>query len=474
MSSRRSRSNSACCSAMLTRLRLRNFKSWEDTGDLALGPLTVFFGANSSGKTSLLQSILLLKQTTEAKDRRIVFHYSGPGASVDLGDFSTLARRSPRRAAGPLSLDLDWNVEEPVEIRDWSADDGLVVRSTHLGFAVSVVPGGDGQRERVAEFDYRVGEGRFGIRRAGSGYRMSVGGVREFLRQTPGRPPRLEGPVRCYGFPERARLKFRNAGFTALLEDALEHELRRVHYLGPLRDRPARDYRWSGAAPDDMGPAGGNVVPALLSSGNRRVVDWAPGTRKWKRSVEEQVAKCLTELGLVEAFEVRDVGASGNGRGSTGRFEVRVRQTRGGPWTLLPDVGFGVSQVLPVLGLCYYSPAGSTLILEQPELHLHPSVQAALADVLVNAIRIRNLQVLVESHSEHFLLRLQRRIAEEEVSPRETVLYFCRQSQGRSRAEHLEVDEYGTLANWPEGFFGDSFAEVAKRALRAQERRAEP
>ena len=69
-------------------------------------------------------------------------------------------------------------------------------------------------------------------------------------------------------------------------------------------------------------------------------------------------------------------------------------------------MGIGVSQVLPVLVLCYYVPEGSTIILEQPELHLHPSVQAGLADVFIDVIKHRNVQILLESHSEHLLRRL--------------------------------------------------------------------
>ena len=81
------------------------------------------------------------------------------------------------------------------------------------------------------------------------------------------------------------------------------------------------------------------------------------------------------------------------------------------PDVRLTDVGFGVSQVLPVLILCSYAPEGSILILEHPEAHLHPKVQSELADVLIDVVKNRNVQIILESHSEHLLLRLMRRIA---------------------------------------------------------------
>ena len=73
---------------MLTRLRLENFKSWKNTGDIALKPITGIFGANSSGKTSLIQALLLLKQTADSADRGIVFHFGDRKTPVDLGDFN--------------------------------------------------------------------------------------------------------------------------------------------------------------------------------------------------------------------------------------------------------------------------------------------------------------------------------------------------------------------------------------------------
>jgi len=126
----------------------------------------------------------------------------------------------------------------------------------------------------------------------------------------------------------------------------------------------------------------------------------------------------------------------------------------------LTDVGFGVSQVLPVITLLLYVPEGSTVILEQPEIHLHPLAQAELADVIINTARNRNLQVIVESHSEHLLLRLQRRVAEASLSADDCKLYFCRSADGESLLEPLALDEYGNIGNWPEHFMGDAFGET--------------
>ena len=138
---------------------------------------------------------------------------------------------------------------------------------------------------------------------------------------------------------------------------------------------------------------------------------------------------------------------------------------------LLTDVGFGVSQVLPVLTLCFYVPEGSTIILEHPEIHLHPAAQSGLADVLIDTVQNRHVQIIVESHSEHLLRRLQRRVAEDSLKTDDVELYFCGAVRNRARLERLHLNTYGEIANWPDAFFGDEFDELAQTDLAAARRR---
>ena len=139
--------------------------------------------------------------------------------------------------------------------------------------------------------------------------------------------------------------------------------------------------------------------------------------------------------------------------------------------TLITDIGFGVSQVLPVLVQCFYANHGSTVILEQPDIHLHPSAQAGLADLFIAAKKSPGVQILFESHSEHLLRRLQRRIAEEKVPQEDVALYFCSSNpDGSSSLSRLEVDQFGNIANWPKDFFGDQFGEIAAMSEAALKR----
>jgi predicted ATPase len=111
--------------------------------------------------------------------------------------------------------------------------------------------------------------------------------------------------------------------------------------------------------------------------------------------------------------------------------------------------------------------------MEQPEIHLHPQVQSNLADVCISAVQAyqdgkeRDVQLIIESHSEHFLTRLQRRVAEGAIRPEEVAIYFCRNTENGAELKALELDLFGEIDNWPVDFFGDQMGDIAKRTIAA-------
>ncbi|RWX51035.1 hypothetical protein VU01_12255, partial [Candidatus Electrothrix marina] len=194
------------------------------------------------------------------------------------------------------------------------------------------------------------------------------------------------------------------------------------------------------------------------------------GYRKKRKPFEEIIAYWLKELGLISEFKVLEIAEDSN------LYKVQIRKDAHSAPVLITDVGFGLSQFLPVLVLLYYVPENSIVLLEQPEIHLHPAVQSGLADVIINAVMTRKIQVIVESHSEHLLRRLQRRVAEEEIQHTDISLYFSQSKSGTSTITPLELNLFGEISNWPKDFFGDEFGEVAatrkagiRRKMNAQE-----
>ncbi len=450
---------------MLTELRIQNFKSWSDTQTLRLAPITVFFGTNSSGKSSIGQLLLMLKQTAESTDRTRVLHTGDQQTPVELGDFPSLIHHHD--VERDLAFELSWTQPEAIAIDD-PKDEAVHYQSTAIQFQadISQPPGRPGQL-RVRRMSYRLltdGAPSFAAgmepdSRRPTRYKLIFDGFTPVRNR--GRSWDLPAPARFYGFPDEAVAYYQNTEFLPDLSLALERILGSITYLGPLRVDPERVYTWTGGTPEDVGWAGEQTVEAILAAAER-LYNYRPKMRT--RSLQEVLAEAMRELGLIYSFEV---AAIADGRPER---EVRIRIRRGGDEVLITDVGFGISQVLPVLVQSYYAPRNSTILLEQPELHLHPSVQKGLADFFITAAFARedgvprNTQFLIESHSEHFLRRLQRRIAEEKLCPEDVALYFCETTASGSVIRELEVDLFGDIRDWPKDFFGDPVDDIAGQA----------
>lgn len=458
---------------MLTKLRCKNFKAWKDTGEMRLAPLTVLFGKNSAGKTSISQLLLLLQQTAESPDRQRPLHLGDTRTAIDLGTYPDLVYGHELDRA--LTFQLEWTLRDTLEVTDPIS--GQRWRGDRLRFE-SVLRANGSRQPVVESFQYEL--------RMDGGTTVDVAmrqpppssgkKKRQFelhsdgypLKRQVGRPWPLPPPVRFYGFPDEATAHFQNTVFTADFVLELERMLKSLYYVGPLREYPRPLYLWSGEIPDHVGIKGERAIEAILAAGDRRF-NWRAKAKT--KTLPELVATRLRDMGLIRQFEVRPLGEHRK------EYEVLVQTGGKMPRVKLTDVGFGVSQVLPVIVECFYVPAGSIVIFEQPEIHLHPRVQADLADVFVDAIKARengasrDCQFIIESHSEHFLRRLQRRIAEEELTPEQAALYFVDTGPSGARLDELEVDSYGNIRNWPDGFFGDEMADLVARA-EAQARRS--
>ena len=452
---------------MITELSATNFKSWKKIEKMQLAPLTGLFGTNSSGKTSILQLLLMLKQTFESSDRAQVLEFGDERSLTNLGSFREVVYGHEK--PGAMDFSLHWNLPKELVIKNPERPTSNLFPATdQLAFSCKVGENGS-DRLAVSELEYELGSHRFHMKRMGQGgtkYELSSedGGFR--FAQSRGRPWGLPAPVKFYGFPDQVYSYYQNAGFLADLQLALENLFGQVYYLGPLREFPQRHYTWRGSEPADMGRRGERVVDALLAA-RQRGSYISPGWKRRHQTIEQRVAYWLKELGLIHGFTVEPIAESSN------VYQVKVQKTPSSAQVLITDVGFGVSQILPVLALCYYVPEGSIILLEQPEIHLHPSVQSGLADVLIDAMKNRKLQIIVESHSEYLLRRLQRRIADETITPRQTALYFCEAGDQGSELRQLDVDLFGSIRNWPKDFFGDEFKEMAETTKAAMKRKKE-
>jgi len=223
-------------------------------------------------------------------------------------------------------------------------------------------------------------------------------------------------------------------------------------YLGPLRQYPERHYLFGGATPTGVGKSGnltGDLLfgrPELLKSTNIALAQFNIGYRlEIRRLVDrEGTTSDVFALGLVN--------------------------TLNGVETSLRDVGFGISQVLPVLVQSLLA-EDNTVLIEQPELHLHPRLQAELGDVFItSALGGRGNTFILETHSEHLILRIMRRMRDTErgtlpdgmppVRPSDVSIIYVQPTDEGSVPIPIDLDEDGQLLSaWPGGFFEEGFSE---------------
>ena len=460
---------------MLKQLRIKNFKGWVDTGIIRLAPISLFFGANSSGKSSIGQFLMMLKQTVESPDRKAVFYPGGKNSAVQLGSYQEMVfHRDPKNR---ISFEYQWNFKNSLELKD-PVHEKYFAGDT-LSFEAEVGLGDKDQHSLVLDhLTYKLHDAEtqtlsIGMRRSETKSEYKVSAQSYSLVRQQGRAWAPKAPVRFYGFPDEVVAYYQNADFVQELNLTHEKLFRSLCYLGPLRTKAERLYSWTGIEPESVGYAGENTVAAILAARSRKISLVKPGAARASpaKPFEEIIALKLKEMGLIDELKVNPISKQRQ------EYEVKVRAKGSQDWVDLPDVGFGISQVLPVLVQCFYAPQGSIIIMEQPEIHLHPSAQAALADVMIDVVNSREggedrkIQLVIETHSEHFLRRLQRRIAEDTISKESVSAYFADVSRTPARLEPLQLDMFGNILNWPKDFFGDEMGDIAEQASAAMKKR---
>lgn len=455
---------------MFKHLRVQNFKGWEDTGPIRMAPITLFFGANSSGKSSIGQFLMMLKQTVESPDRKAVFYPGGKNTAVQLGSYQEMVFR--RDLKKQISFEYKWTLQDSLTIKDPIS--GQSFKGDTLSFEAEIGLN-DSNLPEVRRTKYRVLEEdalSLSVELEGDDkreYTVSSESY-DFIRNR-GRGWALKDVGRFYGFPDKAVSYYQNAEFLQELNLEQEVLFTSICYIGPLRTKADRLYTWAGITPESVGFAGENTVAAILAARDRRI---SLGHRQRTKPLEEIVSSNLKKMGLIENFQVKSVSEQRQ------VYEVDVCTKGSKDWVDLPDVGFGISQVLPVLVQCFYAPPESIIVIEQPEIHLHPSAQSALADVMIDVINSkengndRNIQLIIETHSEHFLRRLQRRIAEGLIDEEKVSAYFANITKAPAVLEPLQIDQFGNISNWPEHFFGDEMGDIFAQAEAGIKKRMKP
>lgn len=231
-----------------------------------------------------------------------------------------------------------------------------------------------------------------------------------------------------------------------------------IRYLGPLRANPRSLYD-PGPNRPDIGVNGEYTAAVIHARANQQVLLPEINGLSQYTDLSSALDYWLQQFGIADSSHTEDRGRFG--------LDLRVSPPSLGMPVDLTSVGVGVSQVLPVILLCLLAEPGDLVILEQPELHLHPALQHKLADFLLECTR-SGRQILVETHSEHLVNRLRRRVAEDDSDETRSLigLLFAEQHEGQTTFSESKINAYGGLSqDWPDGFL-DLGAREAQHLVR--------
>ena len=405
----------------ISAISVRGFKSLANACRFEIRPLTILAGANSSGKSSAIQPLLLMKQTLDATYDPGTLRLDGPNVR-----FTSAAQLLSNIASGQSSREFKIGLE----IGKGLKFEGTY-RQTDQGFEIAKIVYADDVKERSSTLHPKMKQ---------EAIVDEIKGDPEWNVLLKFKPQFIFKIIRerCLldiGFSLSEQQQVTPIG----LNSPIESHIRKLIHVPGLRGNPERTYKTTAIGTEFSGTFENYVASAITN---------------WQRSKDERLQKLsafLKTLGLTWKVVAKQINDT--------QVELRVgrlpRSTRGGARDLvnIADVGFGVSQVLPVLVALLVAETGQLVYIEQPELHLHPRAQTALAEILADAAK-RGVRVVVETHSPLLLTAIQTLVAEGKLSPEKVKLHWFRQKDdGVTEVSSADLDETGAFGeDWPEDF----------------------
>lgn len=481
---------------MFKNFSIKNFKAFSDFQEIDLAPITLIYGPNSSGKSSIIHALMLLKQTFTRPNSQGGLVPNGE--YVELGDYFSMVHGhdSSKHIEFKFSYSPTKNKQSSIPFgqsfgntqpREYSfsysysgssdgieyggftylkqleiavkSDDASVKSIFDIGFEASLTEKSDETLEkrvslaksfRPLESKYRETVTDFLLRRQGVDKSEKNKLSRDIEKAvenlsfksdlnyaTPSIVSHNTKKMRSYEIQSVIAL---NMAISELASD-LKRKFTSLSYLGPLRGHPSRFYSPSGDQDESVGKQGENVPQFIYE----RSPEITKEINTWFESFEIPYILSVTSIGNQVSGPV---------------ICLQLEDKRTGVLVGPSDVGFGIGQILPVIveGIVR---DGSIICVEQPEIHLHPRLQAHLANFIVETCA-KN-QWIIETHSEAIMLRLQRLIRDKKVLPKDISIIYVDPTDCGGKIIRIELDEDGDFkSEWPDGFFDERLKELMR------------
>ena len=428
----------------ITKIAVSGFKSLAEECEIDLHPLTILAGANSSGKSSIMQPLLMLKQTLEAPYDPGPLLIDGPNVQFTSAEQFLSKNLHLDPVSGLIGEERIDRFQIQIKTRDFGFSYSVrtIFRKGPRGIEIVEMTRTEGECQQLPSEEMIWHP------------EMTPEEIKSFANQ------RWDLKDCDAVRPSRCFLHFESQDgnvSVSVIPDLESHILNSIHLPG-LRGNPERVYKLTSTS---------SLYPGTFENYVASII------HEWQETRDERLktlADTFYTLGLTGQVSTEKIGDIG--------IEIKVGRipddkTHKTDMVSIADVGFGVSQVLPVLVALIVAEPGQLVYLEQPEMHLHPRAQVALAQELAAAAK-RGVRVVAETHSSLLLLAIQTLVAEGNLSPELVKLHwFTRDDNGATKVTPADLDETGAYGDWPEDFDDVDLKAQSRYIKAAQSRLAE-
>lgn len=429
-------------------IKLENFKCFEETRTLNFGKITLLTGANSTGKSSMMYSVL---GALQGKD--FPLSYSPNGCYVQMGNLiEMLYKHDSHRTLGINFTLVDSETEEKLKVyTHWICTDAgnpILSSCELIGDFFRLYLRADGDGEQLLDIDVEPGKNK---------RKLKMEKMLEYANsQTP-----LDGELLdllkysskethlkdCLVKEDKTDVMY---PFYFSLYEArtlLKRYDASINYICSFRQPAQRIYTEEPVTSGKIATSGEGFINELL---------------RWKDEKQEKFAEfveAMKSLGLLYEVEPKRLGA--------GQFKIGVKVHENDEVANLWDVGFGISQTMPVIIADVELGKESTLYVSQPEVHLHPRAQANLGDYLIKQTK-NGKRYVIETHSEYLMNRLRLSVVRGDIDEEDIKVYYMGQEDGKTYIYEVKFTKSGQIIGAPKDFFDTYMIDVMDIAMQAK------
>jgi len=435
---------------MITTYSLSNFKGFKKLENLELSPLTILVGKNSCGKSSILHSLLLLKQSLENTNQEKALTIEGK--YLNYSSLREMTFGQP--AINKCEISFEFKTHDSKKIC-------LAYKSKKIEDHQEIILSKYRLEENKKNLDLlkitkkNIDTSKFGKDFILHSHKIEIDRekfIPENFKLISNYENKLITPIEL-------QIPFSLFYNDFNIQNELKNELKNLRFLSPIRATPNRAYLHYSDDSNELLSDGSNSAHILWTKRNKKVK-----LENKELNLIDAVNQCINSLGLSQEITPERIGNL--------IYQLNLSEKSFNKKVSISDVGFGYSQILPVILIGLLNNNENLILVEQPEIHLHPSSAANLADLFLSFIEDKK-RFLIETHSQEFINRLRLRVIENpELKSKINIVFIDQDKENGANTKQFQIDENGMFPEWPDGFIDES-EKLANAILKARIQKAQ-